>query len=163
MIASAHVMAGLISGVAALPARTAGAKVALAFGLGVLTHVVLDAIPHSDYGSLPVSLLLASVAIEITAILTLAWFVLRSRRRPGLALVLPAGLAGAMIPDAKFGRYFLPERTGSWIRDVGDRFHAPFHAAPTSVAVGLTFEIVCTLALFGVLLMLVRRHDRRHT
>jgi hypothetical protein len=159
MIAAAHVMAGLVAGVAATSARSNGLRLAAGFGLGVLTHVVLDAIPHSDYGSLSVPLLLASVAIEITATLTLAWFLLRSRHVPGLWFALPAGLAGAMLPDAKFGRYFLPDRVGSWIHTVGDRFHAPFHAEPTTVAVGLSLEIVSTLVLLGALVFLVRRQD----
>ena len=160
MIAAAHVMAGLVAGVAALSARTSASRVATAFGLGVLSHVVLDAIPHSDYGSLPRSALLTSVAIEIVATLALAWYLLRERRLPGLRYALPAGLAGAMIPDLKFGRYFLPSPAASWVETVGDRFHAPFHAAPTTVAVGLTFEILCTLLLFGALLLLIRQQDQ---
>jgi hypothetical protein len=77
-----------------------------------------------------------------------------------LAYALPAGLAGAMMPDLKFARYFLPESAVSWVLEVGDRFHAPFHAAPTTVAIGLTLEIVCTMLLLGALLILIRRADR---
>lgn len=157
MIAAAHVMAGLVAGMAALSARTDGSRLAAGFGLGILSHVVLDAIPHSDYGSLPASAVLTSVAIELAATFALAWYLLRLRRLPGLWTALPAGLVGAMIPDAKFARYFLPAPMGSWIRDVGDRFHAPFHAQPTTVAVGLTFEIVCTVLLFVAFLLLIRR------
>ena len=156
MIAAAHVMAGLVAGVVALSARTDGSRMATGFGLGILSHVVLDAIPHSDYGSLPASTVLTSVAIELAATFALAWYLLQKRRLPGLWAALPAGLAGAMIPDAKFARYFLPAPAGSWIRDVGDRFHAPFHAHPTPVAIGLTLEIVCTLLLLGALLLLLR-------
>lgn len=159
MIATAHVMAGLVAGVAALSARTAGAMAATGFVLGLLTHVVLDAIPHSDYGSLSRTAVLISVASEIAATFALAWYLMRSRRLPGLWIAVPAGLAGAMIPDAKFARYFLPEPAGSWIRDVADRFHAPFHAERATVATGLTFEIVCTVLLFGAFLLLLRRQD----
>ena len=143
-----------------MSARTIGLRVATAFALGVLSHVVLDAIPHSDYGSLSRSALLTSVAIEIVATLSLAWYLLRERRLSGLRHVLPAGLAGAMIPDLKFARYFLPASAGSWVESVGNRFHAPFHAGPTTVAVGLTFEILCTLLLFGALLLLIQRQDQ---
>ena len=160
LIAAAHVTAGLVVGVGALSARTRGLRVAIAFGLGVLSHVVLDAIPHSDYGSLPRSVLLMSVAIEIVATLVIAWYLLRDRRLPGLRYALPAGLAGAMIPDLKFARYFLPAQAGSWVERVGNRFHAPFHAGPTTVAIGLTNELICTLVLFGVLVLLVRRQDQ---
>jgi hypothetical protein len=153
-------MAGLVAGVAALSARTSRSRVAAGFGLGVLSHVVLDAIPHSDYGSLPRLALLTSVAIEIVATLGIARYVLQERPMPGLRPALLAGLAGAVIPDVKFARYFLPPRAAAWAYDVGDRFHAPFHAQPTSVAVGLTFEIICTLVLLGALFLLVRRYDR---
>jgi hypothetical protein len=163
MIAAAHVMAGLVAGVAALSARSSASRLATGFGLGVLSHVVLDAIPHSDYGSLPRSALLMSVAVEIVATLGLAWYLLRDRRLPGLRFALPAGLAGAMIPDLKFARYFLPPPAASWVHDVGDRFHAPFHAGPTTVTVGLTLEVTCTLLLFGALLLLIRRQDGPHT
>ena len=114
MIAAAHVTAGLVAGVAALSARTSGGRLATAFGLGVLSHVVLDAIPHSDYGSLQRSTLLMSVAIEIVATLALAWYLLRDRRLTGLRSALPAGLAGAMMPDVKFLRYFLPAPAAAW-------------------------------------------------
>lgn len=153
-------MAGLVAGVAALSGRTSGSRLATGFGLGVLSHVVIDAIPHSDYGSLPRSALLISVAIEIVATLALAWYLLRERSLPGLRSALPAGLAGAMIPDLKFARYFLPAPAASWVQSVGDRFHVPFHAAPTSVAVRLTFEIICTLLLFCELLLLLRRQPK---
>ncbi len=159
MIAAAHVMAGLVAGVAALSARTNGSRVATGLLLGGLSHVVLDSIPHSDYGSLPRSTVLASVAIEIAATFALGWYLMRSRRLPGVWIAVPAGLAGAMIPDMKFARYFLPEPAGSWVREVGERLHGPFHAEPTAFAVGLAFEIICTLLLFGVLLLLLRRHD----
>jgi hypothetical protein len=160
VIAAAHVMAGLVAGVAASSARTSGSRLAAGFGLGVLSHVVLDAIPHSDYGSLPRSALIMSVAIEIVATLGLAWYLLRERRLPGLRSALLGGLAGAMTPDVKFLRYFLPPEAAGWAYDVGDRFHAPFHARAMSVAVGLTFEIISTLVLLGALFWLVRRYDR---
>lgn len=161
MIAAAHVMAGLVAGVAVLSARTSEGRVATAFGLGALSHVILDAIPHSDYGSLPRSALLMSVAIEIVATLGVAWNLLRTRHLPGLRYALPAGLAGAMIPDVKFARYFVPAPAASWVQNVGDRLHAPFHAAPTTVAVGLSFEVLCTLLLFGMVVLLLRRHPTR--
>ena len=160
MIAAAHVTAGLVAGVAALSARTSRVRVATAFGLGVLSHVVLDAIPHSDYGTLPRTPLLMSVAIEIVVTLALARYLLRGLRVTGLRSALLAGLAGAMMPDVKFLRYFLPAPAAAWLKDVGDRSHAPFHAEPTSVAIGLTFEILCTLLLFGALLLLIRRQDQ---
>lgn len=160
MIATAHVTAGMIAGVAALSARGTGWRFATALGLGLLSHVVLDMIPHSDYGSLGPWTILIIVSLELLATFTFGWYLLRQRRLPGLRLTLPAALAGAMAPDAKFAGQWLPEPATSWLHTLGDRFHAPFHAARTPVAVGLVAELVCTLLLLSVLSVLVRRRHR---
>jgi hypothetical protein len=89
----------------------------------------------------------------------LAWYLIRSRRWPGWHHAIPAAVAGAMMPDVKFLRYFLPPRAAALVYEIGDRFHAPFHASPTSVTIGLSLEIVCTLILLGALSLLVRRQD----
>lgn len=162
MIAAAHVMAGLVSGVAALSVRVGALRVLTAFGLGVLSHGVLDAMPHSDYGSLSPSTLLIVVSIEIVATMTSALYVLRSQPFRGYLSPLLAGLAGAMLPDAKFAAPWLPERVQPMVLDVSNRFHAPFHASPTPVAVGLLVEIVSTLSLIGVFWLLVRRLTDPH-
>jgi hypothetical protein len=125
-----------------------------------LSHVVLDAIPHSDYGSLAQRTILTIVLVELLATFTFGWSLLRRRRLPGLRLTLPAALAGAMVPDAKFAGQWLPAPATSWLHSVGDRFHAPFHAAATPIGVGLVAEIVCTLLLLSVLSLLVGRQYR---
>jgi len=147
----------MIAGVAALSTRGNGWRFVAAVGLGVLTHVVLDAIPHSDYGSLRRSTILVIVALELVATFTFGWYLLRRRLRPGLRLTLPAALAGAMLPDAKFAGQSLPAPAASWIRTIGDGFHAPFHAPPTPPALGLAVEIVCTVVLLSLLSMVARR------
>ena len=147
----------MIAGVAALALRGSGWRVGAAVGLGVLSHVVLDAIPHSDYGSLTRSKILAIVLLELVATFTFGWYLLRRRLRPGLRLTLPAALAGAMVPDAKFASQWLPQPAASWIHTAADGFHAQFHTAPTPTAVGLVVEIVCTLLLLSLLWMVARR------
>ena len=156
MIATAHVTAGMIAGVAALSARGSGWRFATALGLGVLSHVVLDTIPHSDYGSLSRWAILAIVAVELVATFTFGWYLLRPRRLPGLRVTLLPALAGAMLPDAKFAGQWLPEPAASWVHDTGDRFHSWFHVAPTPLAVGLSAEITCTLLLIVGLWLMVR-------
>jgi hypothetical protein len=160
MIAAAHVMAGIVSGVAALSARAGALRVLTAFGLGMLSHVVLDAMPHSDYRSLGPRAVLIIVFFEITATMTIAWFVLRSQRYHAPRVPLLVGLAGATLPDVKFMQPWLPGPVGSWVNRVGEGFHGPFHASPTPVAVGLFMEIVATVSLIGVLFLLVRRLAR---
>ena len=158
MIATAHVTAGMIAGVAALSARGSGWRFVTALGLGVLSHVILDTIPHSDYGSLSRLAILAIVAVELLVTFTFAWYLLRPRRLPGLRVTLLPALAGAMLPDAKFAAQWLPEPAASWVHDTGDRFHSWFHVAPTPVGVGLSAEIACTLLLVAGLWLIVRRN-----
>ena len=147
----------MIAGEAALSARGSGWRILAAMGLGLLSHVILDAIPHSDYGSLTRSTILAIVSLELVATFTFGWYLLRRRLAHGLRLTLPAGLAGAMVPDAKFAGQWLPQPAASWIQTVADGFHARFHAAPTSIAVELVAEIVCTLLLLSLLSMVARQ------
>lgn len=160
MIATAHVTAGIIASVVALRARGTGLRVAAALGLGVLSHVILDTIPHSDYGQLSRWTILAIVSLELLVTFALAWYLLRPLRLPGLHLTLPAGLAGGMIPDAKFAGQWLPAPAAAWVRNVGDSFHRFFHVDPTPIGVGLAAEIFCTLLLVAGLWRLVRRNDR---
>lgn len=159
MIATAHVTAGIIASVFALRASGNASRLASALGLGLLSHVVLDTIPHSDYGQLSRWTILAIVSLELLGTFALAWYLLRPRHFPGLHLTLPAGLAGGMIPDAKFAGQWLPAPAAAWVRDVGDRFHRFFHVDPTPISVGLAAEIACTLLLVGGLWFLVRRND----
>jgi hypothetical protein len=162
MIATAHVTAGIIASVVALRARGDALRVVTALGLGVLSHVILDTIPHSDYGQLSRWTILAVVSLELLATFALAWYLLRPRRLRGLHLTLPAGVFGASIPDAKFAGQWLPAPAASWVRDVGDRFHRFFHVDPTPIGVGLAAEMVCTLLLVAGLWLLVRRYDPQY-
>ena len=150
-------MAGVVSGVGALSVRAGALRVLTAFGLGILSHVVLDALPHSDYGSLGHRAILAIVLFEITATMTIAWFVLRSQRYRGARLPLLVGLIGATLPDVKFMQTWLPGQAGLWVDRVGEGFHGPFHTSSDSVALGLFVEVVATLSLLVVLWLLARR------
>jgi hypothetical protein len=159
MIATAHVTAGMIAGVVALRARGDVLRVATAFGLGVLSHVLLDTIPHSDYGQLARWTILIIVSVELLLTFALGWYLLRPLRLRGLHLTLPAGVAGGAIPDAKFAGQWLPAPAASWVRDVGDRFHSFFHVDPTPIAVGLAAELTCALILIAGLWAIARRYD----
>ena len=82
MIATAHVTAGMIAAVAALSARGSGWRVAMALGLGTLSHVILDMIPHSDYGKLSQQAILAIVSLELMVTFAFGWYLLRPRPMP---------------------------------------------------------------------------------
>lgn len=132
----------------------------VAFALGVASHVILDAIPHSDYGTLSRSAIVTIVSMEVFATIALAWFLLRRRRPEGWSAALPAGVVGASIPDIKFVAPFLPDAASRWIGAAANRFHGPFHAAPQRLSVELSVEVACTALLIGALVVLTRYQAR---
>lgn len=161
MIASAHVLSGVLSGVIAARARTTASRAAVAFGLGVLFHVVIDAVPHSDYGSLMGWTRVAIVLPEVVASLAIGWFILRPQWRPEQGIAVLAGLAGAMLPDVKFVFAFFPEPVASTVTFWGDRFHSYFHASPTPFMVGKRNEAIGVAILIVLLTLAVRQGAKR--
>jgi len=154
MIASAHIAAGTVAGMAGI--YSSGNRIrrsATAFSLGILSHVVLDAIPHSDYGILVPSTIPWVALCETVGICAIAGYILRQRLMPNWPGYLLAGLVGSSIPDAKFvARILLPERIAQSIEYYGDSFHSLFHAGPMSVPLlGFGIEVACTLVLLAIL------------
>lgn len=159
MIASAHVAAGFAAGMAsARISEKRIARIAMAFTLGVLSHVVLDAVPHSDYASLSPSTVRWITVCEIAGVCALAGYIVRDRLRLGWREYILAGLAGSVIPDAKFlARMVLPRGSALLVERAGDSFHALFHADRMSVPLlGLGLEIACTLLLLATLIVFPR-------
>jgi hypothetical protein len=71
--------------------------------------------------------------------------------------VIP-GLAGATLPDFKFfARVFLPKRMEVTIEHYGNWLHSYFHVGPTPPTLGWTVEIICLIALIGMLIAFPRR------
>ena len=157
VIASAHLAAGAVAAVIAVSlGGSSTRRVMTAFVFGVLSHVVLDAIPHSDYLPLPQDRLLAPVLIEALLIsLVLAWLLRRSLRAHWPEYL--AGLAGAAIPDAKFlARSPMPDRMAETVRDYGDWFHNYYHAARPTLEVGWATQVGSALILLAILTLLAR-------
>jgi hypothetical protein len=153
MIASAHIAAGVASGMAAAHlVQRPVPRAAMAFASGVLTHVLLDALPHGDYGELERAPVLAIVIAElITAGIALTR-ILRHRLTTGWPVSLMAGLAGAALPDLKFVAAFVLSPGGAAaVAAIGDGFHQPFHAGPSPLGVGVTIEVVATLVIVALL------------
>lgn len=153
MIASAHTAAGVASGMAAAYLmRHPVARAATAFAFGVLSHIALDALPHGDYGELQLAPVLAIVAVELVAAgLALTWL-LRDRVTLGWPSYLAAGFVGATLPDVKFvASLVLSPGAADDVASYGDRFHEPFHAGPSPLALGITIEVVTTMVIFAVL------------
>jgi hypothetical protein len=159
VIASAHTAAGVASGmIAASLVRHPVARAATAFILGILTHVVLDALPHGDYGELSMAPVLAIVVAELVATgFALTW-ILRTRVGPGWPVYLAAGFIGGALPDIKFLASLVLSRDGAAaVASIGDRFHEPFHAGPSALGVGVTVEVIATLVMVALLTRLPRR------
>jgi hypothetical protein len=161
MIASAHVAAGALAGMVASRFRLHPLAGALAaFGLGAISHYALDALPHGDYGEMPVLSTAPIVAVELLVMAVVLARVLESRVGSGWAPPLCAGLAGACLPDAKFvARLVLSPERAEVIARIGDRIHEPFHAGPSSLAIGVTIEVVATLVTLAALTAFPRRAD----
>lgn len=157
MIASAHIVGGIVSGVVGASARTNASRFAVAFALGLVSHIALDAIPHSDYGQLFGAERMAVVSIEVPATAALMWFMLRSRWRPGFGVSVPAGLAGSVLPDAKFAFAIFPEPVASSVERWGNGFHSWFHALPTPFRVGMATQITSLMVLLLILTLVLRR------
>ena len=161
MIASAHIVSGIVCGVVAASARTNPSRFAVAFALGLFSHITLDAIPHSDYGQHFGAERMAIVMVEVPAIAALMWFMLRSRWRRAYRVPVAAGLAGSVLPDAKFAFAMFPEPVASSAERWGDGFHSWFHAAPTSFQVGMSTQIASLVILLIILTLLLRRLPQR--
>ena len=160
MIASAHIVSGILCGVVAASARTNASRFAVAFALGLVSHVVLDAIPHSDYGQLFGAERMAVVIVEVPVTAALLWLILRSRWRRGFGVSVPAGVAGSVLPDAKFAFAIFPEPVSSSVERWGNGFHSWFHALPTPFLVGMATQIASLIVLLVILTLVLRRVPR---
>lgn len=154
MIASAHVAAGAVAGMAGgyMPGNRI-LKTAAAFGLGILSHVALDAIPHSDYRFLSPSVIVWVASCETIAIGATIGYLLRGRLIPQWPAYLLAGLVGASLPDAKVAaRLLLPGPGAERMEYYGDYFHSFFHAERMAAPLlGLGIEVACTVVLLACL------------
>ena len=158
MIASAHIAAGLVAGLStAYLTEKRAARIGIALAMGFLTHVMLDALPHSDYAPLSRQGAMLVASFECLGMIALGVALMRPRvleRWP--EYVIPA-LAGATLPDLKFfARVFLPKKMEITIEYYGNWLHSYFHVAPTPPALGWTVEIICLIALLGLLIAFPR-------
>ena len=145
--------------IAAHVARGSTPRAALALGLGVLSHVILDALPHGDYGELGMAAMVPVVMLEFIVAIIVLTRILRDRVMTGWPVAIAAGVVGACIPDFKFlARLLLPPDVAVEVAEYGNQLHRPFHADPTSLGVGTTIEVGATLLLLALLTRFPRRH-----
>jgi hypothetical protein len=158
MIASAHFAAGTVVGMASAHfARSRFAQVAIAFGTGVAVHLLMDAVPHSDYELLPTQYVPFVIVGEGLVVLVFAFMALRNRVKSGWRPAIVAGVLGSALPDAKFiAPYLLPTSVAGLIREYGNRLHEPFHASAAPALLGMVTQVSCTILLLGTLALFPR-------
>ena len=99
MIASAHLSVGAFSGVLVqryLPPECGIVeRVAAGFCVGVISHILTDAVPHQEYSVAGYGLGLV-LLLEISAVFTLVFY---PPIQIAIALVLFSAMSGAAFPD----------------------------------------------------------------
>jgi hypothetical protein len=151
MIASAHVAAGAAIGIlAARKIRPRALQVLVAIAVGIAGHLAMDAIPHSDYAFLPITIVpwagLGEAFVAIGIVVLLARGRVSARER----LPIAAGVFASMAPDVKFvARVLMP----SWedpITRVTDAVHG-FHAVrPLHMWLAFGGEVMLAIGFFYI-------------
>jgi hypothetical protein len=161
VIASAHIVAGVAIGAAgATFLRWKPGRVVAAFGLGVLAHLFMDAIPHADYNGVVGPRLVAIVAVESLAMIGLLILLLRDRVQAGWWPAIVAGVLGSTVPDTKFfAPLLIPGPYGQKVSDIGEQLHVSIHAEPTSLRVGMTTQLSAIVILLLILAAFPRKRQ----
>lgn len=161
MIASAHITAGIVCGMAASRASGGTARrVGIALLLGVASHIMMDAIPHADYGNMPRRFIVPVALCEAALVLSLAALILRRKVTRGWAAFLAAGVFGATIPDARFGLDFLSPENKYRVLFATYWFHGFFHAGPVAFWIGMADQVVATFVCFAILVAFPPMRDK---
>jgi hypothetical protein len=162
MIASLHVATGAAIGIAAARTlRPRALQVFVAIVVGVGGHLLMDAIPHSDYAFLPVDIVPwvglgeAFVAIGIVALL--------SRKQFGVGEWLPVatGVAASMAPDVKFVVRVLAPQYEAAVTRVTDAVHGLHATRPLHVWIAFSAEVALALTFFYLFWRIARRRAVR--
>jgi uncharacterized membrane protein YwaF len=154
VIASAHLGAGLVAGMAASRASGGWARrIVIALALGLASHVMLDAIPHADYGFLRRLYILPIALCEAAVLFGVAALILRRRVVKGWQYFLAAGIFASAVPDARFGLEMFPWQIKYKVLFATYWFHSFFHAGPVTFWIGMVNQVVvallCVAALFA--------------
>jgi hypothetical protein len=149
MIASLHVATGAAIGIAAARTlRPRALQVFVAIVVGIGGHLLMDAIPHSDYGFLPMSSVAwvglgeAFVAIGVVALLA------RKKLGAGEWLPVAAGVAASMAPDVKFVVRVLAPQYEEAVTRVTDAAHGLHATKPLHIWLAFSGEVLFALVFF---------------
>lgn len=149
MIASLHVAAGAAIGIAAgRTLRPRALQVVVAIVVGIGGHLLMDAIPHSDYGFLAMSNVAwvglgeAFVAIGLVALLA------RRKLAPGEWIPVAAGIVASMAPDVKFAVRVAAPRYEAAVMRVTDAVHGLHASQPLHIWLAFSAEVFLALTFF---------------
>jgi len=150
MIASAHFAAGIVIGLSSNRLiRGRFTRVVVAFGAAVVMHLLMDAVPHSDYHQFHWRLTPYLIVGEAILVAVVAGILLRHRLTSHWPECITAGLLGSVLPDAKFvAPFFLSAHNANLVKYYGNRLHAPFHSS-ANAALGMTTQVLCTVLLLA--------------
>ena len=151
MIATTHLAVGAASGLAAQSLLSSEAdmteKAIIAFTVGFISHLVLDAIPHREYAVSGFTLW-AILSVEIAAVFLL---ILSPSNQLITSLIIFAGMAGGALPDfaGLAYQYFLRWPLFAAFGQTVHFFH--FRRASPSLELGyLTQVIIAAVAIIFV-------------
>lgn len=156
MIASPHIFAGAAIGTAVekfFPEKPKSLKISAAFMIGVMSHLLMDAIPHSEIYSGYFFLSFWEILIfELSLVFFCVFkFVFSKPYRNFNNLVIFSGVLGAMILDVLklFTDVF---QMKLWGLNLINQFHVFIHSRQTiSFWPGFIYQILLSVAFFFVI------------
>jgi hypothetical protein len=126
-------------------------RVLIAVALGVVSHIIMDAIPHADYGFLPRRRIPPIVLAETAVVFALAAVVLRRRLTKQWLWFIGGGLFGSAAPDSRFGLDVLGREMKYEVLFATYWFHSFFHAGPVVFWIGMSTQVTAALACMACL------------
>jgi hypothetical protein len=150
MIASTHLAVGAAAGLMAQMFLSANAsnleRLFWAFTAGVVSHVVLDALPHREYpiNGLKLGLVLLAEISVVFALVLSSWNTLL------LNSLIFFGMAGGAIPDVIELVYFYLF-SWSWLSNLGKVIHYFHHRNQASAGFVFSFNAQVILAILAAI------------
>jgi hypothetical protein len=160
MLASAHVAAGALAGVIATRASSTRAiSVGIAILLGLGSHVVMDAIPHSEYLFMSLDRAVHVAIVEAIIAGGIVWFVLHGRAGRASILPVAAGIIAAMLPDLQFASRLTALPAATELSNAGDIFHILHAKTKAPPIAGAIREVILAAILLFAAAKLARRRE----
>lgn len=117
-------------------------RIAWALGIAIVSHIAMEAIPHSEH-FLKGWYLALELVVETLVTLGVLVGVARS---PLVAAIILAGMAGAAIPDGftELNHYIgLPAL--SWVDNKMHMYHGKFHLFYANLFLQLVITVLCSI------------------